>query len=394
MFGKSITLFRIFGFTVRLDLSWLLVMGLVVWSLAGAVFPERFEGLHWGVYLLMGVAAAVGLLVSIVFHELCHSLVARQYGLPMRGITLFLFGGMAEMSEEPPSARAEFMMSIAGPISSFFLAALFLGLFALNHVLGWPAAIGGVFKWIGFINILLGGFNLIPGFPLDGGRVLRAVIWHFKRDLRRATQIASRVGAAFGAVLIGMGFIYLLLLLNPLGGLWWILIGMFLRSAAKQGYRQVLIREALRGEPIRRFMNDQPVTVSGSLPVRDLVEDYVYRYHFKMFPVVEDGRLTGCVTTREIKDVPREEWDQRTVADVQRPCSEENTIRADEDAMNALSRMTQAQVSRMMVTEDNHLAGVLTLKDLLRFLSLKLDLEMGEGTRPRGLELPDEEGNT
>jgi Zn-dependent protease/predicted transcriptional regulator len=384
MFGKRFTLFKMFGFAVRIDLSWLIILVLIVWSLAGGVFPQLYEGLHWGTYLTMGLVAALGFFASIVVHELCHSLVAKRYGLPMKGITLFLFGGVAEMSEEPPSAKSEFTMAAAGPAASIVVALVFLGAAAVGRSAGWPETVTGVLRWIGFINGVLVVFNLIPGFPLDGGRMLRAALWHRKGDLRRATQTASRVGSGFGAVLIALGVVNLLLL-NPIGGLWWILIGMFIRGAAKMGYQQVLVRQALQGEPVRRFMNRDPVTVPTSISVEELVNDFVYEHQFKMFPVVENGHLEGCVTLRQIKEVPRDRWAQRTVRDVASPCSDENTIAPDDDAIQAFTRMNQHQVSRLMVVEDGRLQGILSLKDMLGFLSLKLDLEGDGGGLPAGL---------
>lgn len=387
MFNKTITLFKMFGFAVRVDLSWLIILGLVVWSLAGGVFPADYKGLDWNVYLLMGLGGALGLFASIVFHELCHSLVARRYGLQIKGITLFLFGGVAEMGEEPKSAKVEFFMAVAGPISSLLLAGIFMGLGAAGRE--WSPLVSAVFHWIGIINLFLAGFNMIPGFPLDGGRVLRSILWQFRGNLRWATMVASRVGGVFGMALMGLGFISILTG-NAIGGLWYILIGMFLRGAAKQGYQQVLIRQALEGEHVRRFMNPQPVTVPPSLTLAGMVDDYVYRYHFKMFPVVDDGRLAGCVTTRQIKEIPQEEWAFRTVADVVEGCSGENTIAADADAMKALALMQKNQASRLMVVEDGRLVGIISLKDLLKFLSLKMELEAEprRGPRPPDDTLP------
>jgi Zn-dependent protease/CBS domain-containing protein len=357
------------------------------------VFPLSYEGLHWSVYLGMGLAAALGLFASIVVHELCHSLVARRYGMPIKGITLFLFGGVAEMHDEPPSAKAEFWMAIAGPVASVVVAATFLGLAQLGRIIGWPDMVNGVLQWIGFINGILAAFNLIPGFPLDGGRVLRAVLWHWKGDLRRATKTASQVGAGFGIFLIGLGILNLLFL-NPLGGLWWILIGMFLRGAAKMGYQRVIIRQALQGEPVHHFMNSKPVTVSPSISIDRLVNEYVYEHHFKMFPVVDDGHLAGCVTTKQIKEVPRDVWPQCSVGDVMADCSEQNTIDPGEDAIQAFRRMNQNEVSRLMVVEEGRLRGVLTLKDLLKFLSLKLELEGNEAKPAQTVKelLPTEPG--
>ena len=376
MFGRSVTLFRIFGFAVRIDVSWLVILALVIWSLAAGVFPEdpALGDQEWQVYLLMGLGGAFGLFASIVFHELCHSLVARQFGLPMEGITLFMFGGVAEMSDEPPSPKAEFMMAVAGPLASLVVAGVFLGMTALGHAWGWSVFVLPVLRWVGYINLILVGFNLIPGFPLDGGRILRSILWQWKHDLRRATDIAAQVGSGFGMALILIGFLNLLFF-YALGGLWWILIGMFIRGAAKQAYQQVLIRQALQGESVSRFMNPEPVAVPPTLTLQDLVEDFIYRYHFKMFPVVEGEELQGCVTTRQVREVPRGEWARRTVGEVMEACSPDNTVSPQLDAMKSLSLMNRNQASRLLVAEGGQLAGILSLKDLLKFLSLKLELE-------------------
>ncbi|MCE5328037.1 MAG: site-2 protease family protein [Planctomycetaceae bacterium] len=378
MLNRSIKLFTIFGFSVRIDLSWLVILVLVVWSLGAGVFPSQFPGLTWGSYLAMALAASVGLFASIVIHELCHSLAARGFGLPMTGITLFMLGGVAEMSDEPPSPIAEGLIAAAGPAVSLVLGIVFMILAAVSAAAGWPGEVTGVLQWIGLINIILLIFNMIPGFPLDGGRVLRAVLWAAKKDLRWATHVASRVGMGFGVLLVGLGILELLLGGNAIGGVWWIIIGLFVRSAAKQGYQQILVREMLHGEPLKRFMNTDPVTVPTSLNLKDLVEDKVFQYHFKMFPVVEDGHLSGCVTTQKVREVPREQWPMKTVGEIMQPCSDENTIPPEEDAMHALTRMTQAQASRLMVVDHGALVGIITLRDLLKFLSTKMALESDE----------------
>lgn len=380
MFGRSIHLFTLFGFSVDIDLSWFLIAALVVWSLAGAVFPQQFPDLPWTTHLLMGLLAALGFFASIVVHELCHSLVARRYGLPMKGITLFVFGGVAEMSDEPPSPKAEALMALAGPAASVAIGVVLLGAAWLGNTVGWPGVVSGVLGWIGLINLILAAFNLIPGFPLDGGRVLRAILWKWKGNLRRATFAASRIGNGFGWVLIALGFLNLLTL-NPIGGLWWILIGMFVRGAAQQGYQQVIVRQALQGEPVRRFMKEDPVTAPPDISIRELVDDYIYRHHFKMFPVVGDQGLRGCVTTRQVQQVPQDRWVDTQVRDIVIGCDESNAIAPDTDATQALARMSKQRVSRMLVVDNDTLVGVLKLKDMLDFLSLKIELE---GDAPEG----------
>ena len=373
MFGKRITLFRLIGFEVRVDPSWLVLAVLVTWTLAVGLFPQRYPGLAKTVYWLMGIIGAGGLFFSILFHEFCHSLVARKFGLPMRGITLFIFGGVAEMDDEPPSPKAEFLMAAAGPLSSVALGALFYVL-ALP-MRGSPAAVSiyGVLSYLAIINWILAGFNLVPAFPLDGGRVLRAALWQWKKDLRRATRISSRIGAGFGIFLILSGAVNLMLG-NVINGLWQFMIGMFLRSAAESSYRQIVFRKALEGDTVERFMNNRPVIAPPSISIKELVEDYIYRYHFKMFPVAENDKLLGCITTRRVKEIPRREWDRTMVGDQIDQCSGENTIAPGVGALQALSLMGRTKNSRLMVVAGDRLVGIISLKDILGYLSLKMEL--------------------
>jgi Zn-dependent protease/CBS domain-containing protein len=374
MFGKGITLFKLFGFKVKIDFSWLILGLLITWTLAEGLFPYQIKGLHPITYWIMGVAGALGLLFSIVFHELWHSLIARKFGLSMRGITLFIFGGVAEMTEEPPSPKAEFFMAVAGPISSVVLS---LGLFAIFFIgagAGWPKSITVVINYLAFLNLILAGFNLMPAFPLDGGRVLRSVLWGWKDNIRWATQVSSKIGGAFGIALIAIGILELFLG-NLIGGIWMAVIGLFIRGASQSAYQQMLLRRSLEGEKVRRFMKSEPITVSPSISVEDLIEDYIYKYHFKLYPVVDKGQLVGCVTLNQIKNIPREERENRNVRELAVGCSENNTIAPDEDAIKALTVMRKTHSSRLMVVEGDKLVGVLTLKDMMGLLSLKIDLE-------------------
>jgi len=375
MFGNRIKLFKLLGFEVRIDWSWIIIAILIVWSLSKGLFPYYYKGLSTQTYWWMGIIGAAGLFVSIIVHEFSHSLVARRYGLAMKGITLFIFGGVAEMAEEPPSAKAEFMMAIAGPLSSILIALIFYGIHAAGKQAGLAEPINGVVGYLAWINAILAGFNLLPAFPLDGGRVLRSILWGVKKNLRWATYVSSRIGSGFGILLIVLGVIQVFRG-NFVGGMWWFLIGMFLQGAAKASYQQLLTRRALEGEPISRFMKTDAVTVAPSISLEHLVEDYIYKYHFKMFPVVEDhDRLLGCVTTKQIKEIPREEWSRRTVGDVASQCTPENTIGPHADAMKAVAIMKQTGNSRLMVVEGGRLVGIIALKDVLELLSLKVELE-------------------
>jgi Zn-dependent protease len=373
MFGKRITLFKLLGFEVHIDLSWFIIALLVTWSLAKGLFPSYYQNLAPATYLWMGLCGAAGLFFSIVFHELCHSLVARRFGLPMKGITLFVFGGVAEMSEEPSSAKAEFLMAIAGPLSSILLGLILSVVSALvGGILSTPVI--GVIDYLAFINLILAAFNLLPAFPLDGGRVLRAALWQWKKNLRWATRIASRIGTGFGIFLILIGIFYVVMG-SIINGIWLFMIGMFLRNAAQMSYQQVLIRKALEGETVQHFMKKNPVTAPSSISVKELVEDYIYNYHYKMYPVVEGGELIGCITSRQVKDIPRDQWTSRTVGNVAIRCSPENTIDPAADALKALSVMSRTGNSRLMVVDDGRLVGIITLKDIMGFISIKLELD-------------------
>jgi Zn-dependent protease/CBS domain-containing protein len=379
MFGQRIELFRAFGIPIRIDFSWFLVFLLITWSLATRAFPTMVPGLAPPVAWAMGAAGAIGLFASVLLHELGHAVTALRLGVGMRGITLFFFGGVAEMVDEPPTPRVEFLIAVAGPAVSVALSVLAFGAGLVAGGLGWPAPLAAVLTYLGLINGVLVAFNMIPAFPLDGGRVLRSILWHWKGSLRQATRISSTIGGGFGLVLIGWGVYRVLAHGDLFGGLWSFLIGLFLRNAAEMSYQQLLLRRALEGEPVERFMHTEPVTVPRGISVAQLVEDYVYRHHHKFFPVVdESGRLAGCVNTRQIKALPREEWERQTVGAIADRCAEANTVPRGTDAMQALSRMSRTGASRLMVVDGDRLLGVLSLKDLLKFFALKMELEEGK----------------
>jgi Zn-dependent protease/CBS domain-containing protein len=372
--GKGIPLFRLFGFSVRLDWSWLIIFVLLTWSLSAGTFPYFFPGLQATTYFWMGLVGALGLFFSIVLHELGHSLAARRHGVEMRGITLFIFGGVAEMSEEPPSPKAELAIAIAGPIVSVLISAVCLSTGWLGQAVNVHLSVRGVLLYLGWINLALVAFNMIPAFPLDGGRVLRAVLWGQKGDLKAATRITSAIGSGFGVVMILFGALNFIGG-NFIGGMWWFLLGMFLRGAAQTSYQQLLVRRALEGEPVSRFMQSEVVTVPAGATIREFVDDYVFKYHHKMYPVTDNGSLQGYMSTRMVKQWPATDWAQHTVGEVASACSDENSISPDADALKALSKMSQHGLSRLIVRDNGQLVGVVTLKDLMRFISLKVELE-------------------
>ncbi|HWG45854.1 MAG TPA: site-2 protease family protein [Gemmataceae bacterium] len=393
MFGRRWRLFRLRGIPISLDASWLIILALLTLSIA-SLFPtlmreyfgDAAPALPPYAYWFMGLIAALAFFGCILLHEMGHAIVARSRGMSIRGITLFLFGGVAELEDEPPSAATEFLMAIAGPTVSVLLGIGFALLTGIGYYGGWTPPVLMVLGYLALINLLVLAFNLIPAFPLDGGRVFRSILWAATGDLRRATLWASRAGQAFAWLLIFWGVMQFFTG-NWLGGIWTGLIGLFLNNAAQSSYQQVLIRQALHGEPVRRFMNGEPIVVPPALDLRRWVEDFVYRYHHKAFPVVSDGHLEGCITTQALADIPRGQWDQHTVGEVMRHDLRTITIPPDADALDALGRMRRTGSSRLLVVERGRLIGMVSLKDLLRFLSLKIELE---DSGPQGSELDGE----
>jgi Zn-dependent protease len=373
MFGRPVSLFTVFGFEIKIDISWLLLAALITWSLASGLFPEYYKDLPPAAYWWMGVAGAVGLFLSIIVHELTHSLVARRYGVTMKEITLFIFGGVAQMEEDTPHPKAEFMIAIVGPLSSCVLGLSFFLLSNLGVKSGWPVTVTGVLNYLSWLNMILAVFNLIPAFPLDGGRILRSALWKWKKDLRWSTDIAAQIGSGFGLLLTIMGIIYIVRG-NFVGGLWWFLIGLFVRTAAQSSYRQILARSLFHSKKVKDLMVTNPVTVPRSISLEEFIRDYVYKYHFQAYPVLSFGRLTGCVFVKQIAAIPREEWAASTVGAVALPCSEDITIGPEEDANKALALMNRTGNSRLLVVNGEELEGIISLKDMLALLSLKMEL--------------------
>lgn len=362
-----------YGFQIRLDPSWFIIAVLITWTLAVGVFPNTHAGLSASTYWAMGVAGAIGLFISIVLHEFSHSIVARRYGIPMKGITLFVFGGVAEMGDEPPNPKSEFMMAIAGPIASCIIGGVFLllGFLAGNILRG---SVEGVLMYLGTINLILAAFNMVPAFPLDGGRVLRSALWHFKGNLRKATRIAANFGSAFGILLFVLGT-FAIITGNFISGFWWFLLGMFVRQAAAGAYQSVIVREQLKGEPVSKFMRTDVISVPGEITVRDLVEDYVYRHHYSMFPVVAGEELAGCVTTSEIRNVPKEAWERTPVSDIATKCDPSSTVAPNEDMMKAFTKMAQTGASQLMVVDAGKVVGIVSARDIMNMLAVRVELE-------------------
>ena len=374
MLKRKTELFKLLGFSVSVDVSWGIILFLVVWSLAKGAFPAYYPNLSMQTYWIMGVFGALGLFLSIIIHEFSHSLVARKYGMDIKGITLFVFGGVAEMKDEPETPKIEFLMAIAGPIASLLLSLLFGALYQAAAAVELPVPVVAILGYLGAINLLLAIFNMIPAFPTDGGRVLRSILWWIKGDIRWATRTASRISVIFAMFIIFIGFMHLIRG-NVIGGVWWILIGSFLFSAANSSYQSLLIKQSFAGKSVKEYMNTDPVTVPSHITLQEFVDEYLYRYHYKMFPVTQEGRISGLITLNALKAVPQEKWATMQVVQIMQKAAKENTLPATMSVHEAMLAMNERGISRMLVEAHGKIVGIITLKDLLEFFALKIELE-------------------
>ena len=375
---SSFKLTRIRGIDVGVHYTWLLAFALVSWSLAAGYFPQNYPGWGRGLYWTVGVAAALMLFGSVLAHELCHAFVAQARGLPVHGITLFIFGGVTNITSESENARDEFLVAVVGPLSSLALAGLFW--LAARAVPNDRSPLDASLTYLALVNFTLAIFNILPGFPLDGGRVLRAILWGVMGSISRATRIASLVGQGLALLFIGYGFVQILEG-DFFGGLWIGFIGWFLNSAADATRRQVRIQEGFRGVRVDQLMQPNPPAVSPGLPVRVLVDEYILRHGVRALPVALDGRIVGLVSLTDVKRLPPDEWDRNAVGAIMtRPPLK--VVGPREEAGRALQLLADQDVNQLLVVENGAVVGLLSRGDVMRFLRLREELGLsGRGQR-------------
>ncbi len=385
---------KILGINIRVDWSWLFIFFLVTVNLS-SVFGQYHSSWNQVLKWSMAVIAALLFFTSVLVHELAHSLVAQARGIPIRNITLFLFGGVSSIQRDPDSPRAEFLMAIMGPITSIVLGGILVTIVAatsapLNQAMQEPrklmaqlSPLSTLLLWLGTINIILGIFNLIPGFPLDGGRVLRSILWALTDNLRRATRWATWAGQGIAWVMIFNGIAMAFGAQVPffgtgvVNGLWLAFIGWFLNSASVQSYQRVVIQDILEGVPVTRMMRTNPPIVSPDKSVGNLVHDHVMQTDDNSFPVIENEQLIGLVTLEDVKAVSREAWDHQTVRDIMTPTTELVTITTQDDAAEGLNKLTHRDVRQVPVMRGRELAGLLRRRDIIKWLQLESELDIG-----------------
>jgi Zn-dependent protease/CBS domain-containing protein len=365
----SIRLGRLRGIEIGVHYSWLLVFTLLTYSLAVGVFPSWYSGWSSGTYWAVGALASVLLFASVLAHELGHSLVAQSRGVPVIRIVLFIFGGVAQLADEARRARDEFLIAVAGPLVSVAIGIVSLGLWPIVEDISQP--LGAIFEYLGWANLILVAFNSTPAYPLDGGRVLRALLWGTLGNVLRATRIAAGIGVALGFLFMAGGLF--LVFRSPLSGIWLIALGWFLQNAAQQSYQQLVIRRLFEGVHVGQLMDPDPPTIHPDLPIDELV-DALLAYNVRSFPVVEDGRLVGIVTLTDVRHVPREQWPIRRVRDLMTPRERLITAKPEDDLERILRLMATHEIHQIPIVDDSRLLGLLTRNALLRFLQLRQEL--------------------
>lgn len=375
---SSFKLGRIAGVDIGVNWSWLIVFALIAFSLAVRVFPEQSPGLSDEAYVGMAVVAAVLFFVSILAHELGHARQALREGMEIDGITLWLFGGVARFRGHFPSAGAEFRIAIAGPLVSL---AIGVGFVALGVLLALPTAIDGVVTWLGYINLILLAFNLLPALPLDGGRMARAALWHVRGDFGSATRVAAGLGRAFGHVLIAGG-LALLLFAGSFGGIWLAFIGFFLLGAADQEGEVAVARDALQGLRVADVMVREPVTVRPALTIDKLMDEVFLTHRHATYPVVEDGRALGLASVRRLGRVPREGWPQRRVGEEMSRIEDVLVVDSRQSLSDALAELAQSDLGRALVCSDDRLEGLVSITDVARVLEVRRAGSRSRTTKP------------
>lgn len=377
--SHGITLFSVGGVAVRIDYSWLLIFVLVLWSLTAGYFPQVHPGYSFWTYAAVGLVATLLFFASVLVHELSHAFVANRLGQHVREITLFVFGGMAHLSEESRSPSNEMKVAGIGPVTSIALGVLFWLVALLLEAANVDSLWTGVFGYLATINIALAIFNLLPGFPLDGGRLARAWFWYRSGDLRQATARAASWGSSiaiglmvFGALQIFAGAL--------VGGFWLILIGLFLRGAAAAGYQGMVAEQVLSHLHVADVMAPDPVLISPELSIAEAIDRYFLRYGFGGFPVGDEGsaRVEGLISLSQVRDCPPEERASRRVREMMRPLAPEITIAPSAPVATALRRMVEADTGRLLVMGGDRLTGLITRNGISRYLQLSSQLQTAD----------------
>jgi Zn-dependent protease/CBS domain-containing protein len=371
MLRGGIPIGRLFGVSLRLHYSWFLIFALVTWALSASYFPATQPTWSSGTRIAAGVLTSLLFFGSVLAHELTHSIVAIREGIPVQSITLFVFGGVSQIAGEPKQAKDEFRMALAGPLSSLLISALFWAIW-----LWWRGTnnfVTAIAFWLGWINASLAVFNLIPGFPLDGGRVLRSILWWRSQNLRNATRIASNIGRGAGYLFIFAG-IWLVFSGNWFDGIWLALIGWFLESAAVGSYRQLLLEDMLKGHVASEVMSQDCIAVPPDITIERLVNDNILASGRRCFLVTSNGHVEGLITIHNIKAVPRDLWSTKPVREAMTPLQSLKSVQPNEDLNTVLKTLVQNDINQVPVISNNDIVGMVSRDNIVNFISARSEL--------------------
>ena len=371
---------KILGIQIGVHYSWLFIFVLITWSLAATYYPVNYPDFSTSTNWILGALSGLMLFASVLAHELGHSIVAQRRGIPVKSITLFIFGGAASITKEAETPGAEFSMAITGPATSFLLAGIFWLIYFI--VSDASQVIGAVAFYLATINAILGVFNMVPGFPLDGGRVFRSILWAVMKDFRRATRIATATGQGFAYFLIigGIG----LTLIGFLQGLWLALIGWFLSNAASASYRQTVVTELLCEGRVKDIMATDFRSVPPDLSLQQALHDYIMQYNQRALPVVRGQKLEGLVTMTDIKKKPREQWSSVLVSEVMTKAGELKTVSPEDGLNTVIQLMESGDLNQLPVISDRKLVGLLSRSELIRYIRFQQEIDAGDKTRLKG----------
>jgi len=366
----SLRVGRISGIDIFIDSSWVVIFILFTWVLGASYFPKEFS--NWPASQYWGVAVFTSILIfaSVLVHELAHSLVAQKQGERVRSITLFILGGVAQISEEPKQPLKELVMALVGPMASLMLALLFFILSLAFRGVSEP--LQSSFEYLALINTILAIFNLLPGFPMDGGRILRAILWKSTGNLRKATRIASQIGQGFAFFLIFIGIFQVIN--GNISGFWLVFIGWFLHSAAVRGYQQVMFDSVLIGIRAEDLMTRNFESVQSTLPVQELVDEYILKGKGRVFLVSENERLQGIVCLEDVKEAPREKWPEMTVREIMTPRESLKAVSPNANGRSILRSLTSKDIHQIPVMEGEKVMGIICRSDILRFIQVRSEL--------------------
>ena len=383
----SVRLGKIMGIPIRIHFTLWFVFILIAWSLAVGYMPHQYPGLSVVTYWAIGITSAVILFASILVHELSHSYIAKKNGLPIARITLFFFGGVSEMTEEPQDPDLEVRMAAAGPLMSFLIAGVLGALWYLGGSAHAPVAIIATLGYAALINGVLGAFNLLPAFPLDGGRVLRGSIWKHMNNFVGATRTAIRVSEVISLLMMFGGFVFIILG-DFVDGLWVIVLGWFIRSGAETSLKQTLVGDALLGVSVGNIMTRDVLTVPPEITLNQFVSDYLLVHRHGGYPVVKNGEVLGVVTLQCVRAVPKEKRDSVTVREAMVPFEHTIMVKSSVTALDAMQKMARNKVGRVLVIDEGRLVGMATREDIVSTIQTRHDLELGPGLGPSGLPSP------